>query len=190
MPGNVVRVTRQERVGWLDRFYLSTLVEVMRVSGRHFLHNLRGWVTGRDATRVLTRFPEERVPRPPASRGMPVLVEAMPGRPRCTACGDCAVKCPVDCIRVAPDRSELGNESELPEIFDIDMALCTWCGLCEEICPEEAIVMSSAVEIAAYDRDSMVFHKNELLVPADLVAERLEFIRSCRRHTTPRLSTD
>ncbi|MCH2173305.1 4Fe-4S binding protein [Myxococcota bacterium] len=60
------------------------------------------------------------------------------------------------------------------------MALCTWCGLCEEVCPEEAIVMSSVVEVAAFDRDSMVFRKSELMVPEELVIQRLEFVRRNR----------
>ena len=35
-----------------------------------------------------------------------------------------------------------------PEVFDIDMSRCMFCGLCEEACPEEAIVMSQRVAIA------------------------------------------
>ena len=37
-----------------------------------------------------------------------------------------------------------------------------FCGLCEEACPEEAIVMSRNVEIAAFDRETMLFRKSEL----------------------------
>jgi NADH-quinone oxidoreductase subunit I len=62
-----------------------------------------------------------------------------------------------------------------------------FCGLCEEACPEEAIVMSREVELSTYDRDSMLFHKKELLVPETLLKRRLEFIRAeyDRAHAPP-----
>ena len=52
-----------------------------------------------------------------------------------------------------------------------------FCGLCEEACPEEAIVMSREVEIAEYDRESMIFDKKKLLVPAEFLERRLRFLR-------------
>jgi len=52
-----------------------------------------------------------------------------------------------------------------------------FCGLCEEACPEEAIVMSREVELATYDRESMVYDKAKLLVPEPLLKRRLDFLR-------------
>ena len=57
------------------------------------------------------------------------------------------------------------------------MSRCMFCGLCEEACPEEAIVMSREVEICTYDRQSMVYDKESLLVPDDLLKRRLDFLR-------------
>jgi NADH-quinone oxidoreductase subunit I len=53
-----------------------------------------------------------------------------------------------------------------------------FCGLCEEACPEEAIVMSREVEIASFDRDAMIFDKEKLLVPESLLKRRLDFLRA------------
>ena len=53
-----------------------------------------------------------------------------------------------------------------------------FCGLCEEACPEEAIVMSREVELASFDRESLVFHKEQLLVPEPYLKRRLEFLRA------------
>jgi NADH-quinone oxidoreductase subunit I len=53
-----------------------------------------------------------------------------------------------------------------------------FCGLCEEACPEEAIVMSREVEISTYDRASLNFEKEQLLVPEHLLKRRLDFLRS------------
>ena len=58
------------------------------------------------------------------------------------------------------------------------MSRCMFCGLCEEACPEEAIVMSREVELATYERGPMLYHKADLLVPESLLKRRLEFIRA------------
>jgi NADH-quinone oxidoreductase subunit I len=52
-----------------------------------------------------------------------------------------------------------------------------FCGLCEEACPEEAIVMSREVELSTYDRPSLIFEKEQLLVPERLLKRRLDFLR-------------
>ena len=66
------------------------------------------------------------------------------------------------------------------------MSRCMFCGLCEEACPEEAIVMSREVEIAGFDRASMHFTKEQLLVPADLLKRRLAFLRATYDPEYPR----
>jgi NADH-quinone oxidoreductase subunit I len=57
------------------------------------------------------------------------------------------------------------------------MSRCMFCGLCEEACPEEAIVMSRDVELATYDRAAMLFHKKDLLRTEAQLSRRLDFIR-------------
>ena len=64
-----------------------------------------------------------------------------------------------------------------PVVFDLDVARCMFCGLCEEACPEEAIVMSREVELCTYDRASMYYRKEQLLVPEKLLERRLQFLR-------------
>jgi NADH-quinone oxidoreductase subunit I len=53
-----------------------------------------------------------------------------------------------------------------------------FCGLCEEACPEEAIVMSREVEIGTFRREDMLFTKEQLLVPEKQLERRLEFLRA------------
>jgi NADH-quinone oxidoreductase subunit I len=175
MPGQVIRVKRREKLGWLERSYVPMLVKGLAVTARHFFRNLRGFATGRRSDFVV-QYPEERVDHPDAFRGMPVLVAREDGSPRCVACGLCEFACPTDCIDIV--AGELDSEVErTPRHFDIDMGRCMFCGLCEESCPEEAIVMSQQVELATYDRASMVFHKDQLLVPGAMLERRLRFLR-------------
>jgi NADH-quinone oxidoreductase subunit I len=176
MPGQVIRVKRRENLGWLERLYVPMLVKGLFVTGRHFFRNLRGYASGR-STAFVVQYPEERVDYPDAFRGMPVLVALESGEPRCVACGLCEFACPTKCISIVPGELPDAGIERFPEIFDIDMSRCMFCGLCEEACPEEAIVMSREVEIAGFDRASLHFSKEQLLVPAKLLERRLQFLR-------------
>ncbi|MBW2396186.1 MAG: NADH-quinone oxidoreductase subunit I, partial [Deltaproteobacteria bacterium] len=122
--------------------------------------NLRGFATGR-STAFVVQYPEERVDHADAFRGMPVLVGLESGLPRCVACGLCEFACPTNCISIVSGELPDHAIERYPEQFQIDMSRCMFCGLCEEACPEEAIVMSREVEIAAFDRDSLIYEKEQ-----------------------------
>ena len=177
MPGKVIQVDRRERMGWLERLYVPMIAVGLAVTARHFFRNLRGFVTGKNRTDFVVQYPEERVDYPDAFRGMPVLVQLDNGQPKCVACGLCEFACPTDCISIVPGELESSRIERYPEAFDIDMSRCMFCGLCEEACPEEAIVMSREVEISSFDRPSMLFEKEQLLVPEKLLERRLDFLR-------------
>ncbi len=185
MPGGVIKVKRGEKLGLLERLYIPTIMKGLSVTSGHFFRNLRGFISGKNRKDFVIQYPEERVDYPDAFRGMPVLVQLENGEPRCVACGLCEFACPTDCITIVPGELEGARIERYPEAFDIDMSRCMFCGLCEEACPEEAIVMSREVEIATYDRESMLFEKEQLLVPENLLKRRLDFIRDDydREHT-------
>jgi NADH-quinone oxidoreductase subunit I len=177
MPGQVIKVKRSEKLGVLERLYVPMIVQGLAVTAGHFFRNLRGFVTGKNRQDFVVQYPEERIDYPDAFRGMPVLVQLDNGQPRCVACGLCEFACPTDCISIVPAELQGARIERYPEAFDIDMSRCMFCGLCEEACPEEAIVMSREVEISSYDRGSLIFEKEQLLVPEHLLERRLEFLR-------------
>lgn len=177
MAIRVVKVKRHEKLGWVERLYVPMIVKGLWVTSAHFFRNLKGYITGRRVDFVV-RYPEERVDYPDAFRGMPVLVQLDDGRPRCVACGLCEFACPTDCITIVPGELPDAGIQRYPEQFDIDMSRCMFCGLCEEACPEEAIVMSREVEIASFERRDLVFQKEQLLIPQNLLKRRLEFLRA------------
>jgi NADH-quinone oxidoreductase subunit I len=177
MPGQVIKVKRSEKLGVLERLYIPMIVQGLAVTAGHFFRNLRGFVTGKNRTDFVVQYPDERIDYPDAFRGMPVLVQLDNGQPRCVACGLCEFACPTDCISIVPGELEGAGIERYPEAFDIDMSRCMFCGLCEEACPEEAIVISREVEISSYDRQSLIFEKERLLVPEHLLKRRLDFLR-------------
>lgn len=183
MPGGVLEVRQSERLGLLERLWLPGLLRAFWVIARRFAENLRQGA--RSPTRQAPQAPHQR---PAYVRGMPVLVGDEERRPRCVGCELCAQICPSACIRIAvapgalsPETAGVGS-GPVPsaredyariEHFEIDMARCLSCGLCEEVCPADALVMSPLVEIAAFDRASLVFDLDALLVPASLLTRQL-----------------
>jgi NADH-quinone oxidoreductase subunit I len=74
---------------------------------------------------------------------------------------------PPRAIRILPGSipfdSPFSHVEKAPREFDIDMIRCIYCGLCEEVCPEEAIFLSKDFPIkVSYDRKSMVHDKDKL----------------------------
>lgn len=175
MAVRIVKVDREAIVKAAGPFSIRAILVGLSITSRHFFRNLWGWIVGKP-TVATVMYPEEDLVKPPAFRGMPVLVEMESGKERCVACGLCEWACPVDCIAITPDETEDAIE-RYPKVFDIDMGRCMYCGLCEEACPEEAIVMSDRVEIAAFSREGTLWHKDDLLVPVDRLARRLEHVR-------------
>ena len=175
MATRVVKVDRAALKAQGGPLGARAIATGLGVTSRHFFRNLFGWLRGKP-TIATVMFPEEREAKPPAFRGMPVLVEMDNGKERCVACGLCEWACPVDCIHIVPAETE--DEIErYPRIFDIDMGRCMYCGLCEEACPEEAIVMSDRTEISAFSREGTLWHKPDLMTPVDKLPRRLEYIR-------------
>jgi formate hydrogenlyase subunit 6/NADH:ubiquinone oxidoreductase subunit I len=97
---------------------------------------------------VTIQYPEERLDMPIWTRGRPRLIyEADTGELRCTACGACALACPVDVIKIEQHPSPV--KGKILDRFDIDMAGCIECALCVEACPFRAITMAPDFEMAA-----------------------------------------
>src|ERR671929_905409 len=115
---------------------------------------------------VTIQYPEEQLEMPIWTRGRPRLIyEIGTGELRCTACGACALACPVDVIKIEQHPSPTGKGKVLDR-FDIDMAGCIECALCVEACPFRAITMAPDFEMAAYERErELVFDMYELRIP-------------------------
>src|SRR5262245_65843323 len=86
MASRVVKVDRagvQKATGTLG---IRALAKGIAVTNRHFFRNLFGWLRGKPTVATIF-FPEEDVDKPPAFRGMPVLVQMENGQERWVAGG-------------------------------------------------------------------------------------------------------
>ena len=132
---------------------------------------------------VTIQYPEERLEMPIWTRGRPRLIyEIDTGDLRCTACGACALACPVDVIKIEQHPSPI--KGKILDRFDIDMAGCIECALCVEACPFRAITMAPDFEMAAtYDRAfDLVYDMYELRIPGTPeIDEGMEHIQGVKR---------
>ena len=98
---------------------------------------------------VTVQYPHVKEDPAPRARGVIALNEEY-----CTACMLCARECPDWCIFIeahkylAPPRREGGKPRQRNQLdrFDIDFALCMYCGICVEVCPFEALFWSPEFE--------------------------------------------
>jgi Ni,Fe-hydrogenase III small subunit/formate hydrogenlyase subunit 6/NADH:ubiquinone oxidoreductase subunit I len=90
---------------------------------------------------------------------------------RCTACEACAGCCPTGAIRTeapTPDRKTLS----------LSYAACIQCRECVTGCPEEAVTVSTGVEVAAYTREQLAQTATFDIDPTGRVAFRQEEVRA------------
>ena len=95
------------------------------------------------------------------------------------ACSLCSRVCPALAIEV--QAGETTKEKErYPVKFEINMLRCIYCGFCEEVCPEEAIIMSKDYELIFTSQEDAILGKDKLLIPIAQLQDRLEFLRQYR----------
>jgi len=112
--------------------------------------------------RATIQYPDEKPQLAPRWRGRIILSRDPDGGERCVACYLCAVACPVDCI--ALQATQDGSGRRYPEFFRINFSRCIFCGFCEEACPTYAIQLTPDFEMSEYDRQSLVYEKEDLLI--------------------------
>lgn len=107
-------------------------------------------------------YPDEKAELPPRWRGRIILSRDPDGEERCVACHLCSAACPVDCIALQATEDENGRR--YPEFFRINFSRCIFCGYCEEACPTYAIQLIPDYEMGEYDRQNLVYEKEDLLI--------------------------
>ena len=111
---------------------------------------------------VTVQYPDEQFIKPPRFRGRIILSRDPDGEERCVACYLCSAACPVDCIALQATEDEHGRR--YPAFFRINFSRCIYCGYCEEACPTYAIQLTPDFEMSEYQRQNMVYEKEDLLI--------------------------
>jgi NADH-quinone oxidoreductase subunit I len=111
------------------------------------------------------QYPHEKEAPATRARGVIALRED-----NCTVCMLCARSCPDWCIyieghkQLAPPRRAGGAPRKVNNLdrFDIDYALCMYCGICVEVCPFDALFWSPEYEYSE-PRIADLLHDKEKL---------------------------
>ena len=114
---------------------------------------------------VTVQYPHEKEDLAPRARGVIALKEE-----NCTVCMLCARECPDWCIYIEghkekrPPRREGGKPRTVNALdrFDIDYALCMYCGICVEVCPFDALFWSPEYEYSESSIADLLHDKDKL----------------------------
>ena len=123
---------------------------------------------------VTVQYPHEKEAPATRARGVIALLEE-----NCTVCMLCARSCPDWCIYIeghkqkAPPRRPGGKERTVSALdrFDIDYALCMYCGICVEVCPFDALFWSPEYEYSEVRIGDLLHDKDRLNAWMDTVPE-------------------
>ena len=114
---------------------------------------------------VTVQYPHEKEDLAPRTRGVIALKEE-----NCTVCMLCARECPDWCIYIEghkekrPPRREGGKPRTVNALdrFDIDYALCMYCGICVEVCPFDALFWTPEYEYSESTIADLLHDKEKL----------------------------
>lgn len=98
------------------------------------------------------QYPRQRLAIPEAWRGhteLRLLPETQTHA--CVACGECARTCPSGVIKVQGEKLMAG-EPNRGRFYYIDYSRCSFCGLCVEVCPRQALAFTREYDQLAAGR--------------------------------------
>ena len=126
-------------------------------------------VTGKELVtpKVTEQYPENRAELkiPDRFRATLELIYDDNGGHKCIACGSCERNCPNQTISITKRMVDLpdGKKKMKLDKYMYDLGSCTFCGLCVQVCPTNAIRFSNDFEQAVFTREKL--HKQLNYLP-------------------------
>jgi NADH-quinone oxidoreductase subunit I len=155
---------------WVERTYLPEVLRGLSVTIGHFSRNLSLHIAHlfgakRDTPAAVTiQYPDVQADIKPRFRGVHRLTVREDGNPACVACMCCETACgfqAIDIVAVAVDDPSVEKR---PASFEINYGRCTFCGLCVDACPCDAIRMDTAqFDLSCTSREDLIWGLDKLM---------------------------
>ena len=113
--------------------------------------------------KVTIPYPEKVLAPTARFRGILRLYRDEKGEPLCIACKACQRICPLNCFDIEGARPE-GSKVLRPTRYDWKLDRCTFCGLCVEVCPTDAIRFSREFRMSLIGKDHLLFHLPDMYI--------------------------
>ncbi|MEW5946954.1 MAG: NADH-quinone oxidoreductase subunit I [bacterium] len=138
----------------------------MIITGKGLVIGL--WTTLRHLFRpaITVQYPARKIEPKPRFRARHALLMKEDGTHRCIACLACVRICPDRLITVKSHKEEIPDSEKKRIVIDgftVEMEACMFCGLCEDVCPTTAIVLTRRYEMACEDRRALFLDVRELI---------------------------
>ena len=109
--------------------------------------------------KVTEQYPENRstLKIPERFRATLELIYDENGYHKCIACRSCERNCPNQTIHIDTRMVDLPNGKKKMKLdkYMYDLGSCTFCGLCVQVCPTNAIKFSNDFEQAVFTREKL-----------------------------------
>ncbi len=148
---------------------MSSVKEYFSGIGEGLVSLLKGMsVTGREfvTPKVTEEYPDNRATLKISDRFRACLelIYDENGNHKCIACGLCQMNCPNGTIQIISKMVELpdGKKKKKLDKYIYDLGSCTFCQMCVDSCPHDAIRFTNDFEQAVFTRSKLVKQLNYL----------------------------
>lgn len=131
---------------------VKSLLSGMKLTGYYFTHHKEI---------VTQQYPENKregaLILPERFRGEVTMPHDENNEHRCTGCQSCELSCPNGSIKIITkqDVQPDGKKKKAIDTWVYHLDMCTFCNLCIEACPTQAIVMGQEFEHSVFDKKKL-----------------------------------